>query len=176
MEAVEGFALLEASLAEVERTRPDGLSSGEILDLLGTHGVVLSEATLRKYVQLGLLPRSVRVGRKGKHKGSRGLYPVEVLRRVLFIKACMAESYTIEEIKQRLVFLSLDIDKLEADIRAVLSRVKTQEVTEIHGKSAKAAELSVIQRVGRELIARLRKLDRGLRDRSVGRLDSGNAA
>ena len=32
-----------------------------------------SEATLRKYVQLGLLPRSVRVGRKGKHQGSQGI-------------------------------------------------------------------------------------------------------
>ena len=45
-------------------------------------GVRLSEATFRKYVQAGLLPRSKRVGRKGKHRGSQGLYPVEAVRRI----------------------------------------------------------------------------------------------
>lgn len=83
----DALGLLEASLRELERTRPDGLTSAEILDLLATSGMSFSEATLRKYVQIGLLPRSVRVGQKGKHLGSRGLYPTEVVRRIALIKA-----------------------------------------------------------------------------------------
>ena len=64
-------------LAEIERSRPQGLTSRQIVDLFETRGIRFSEATLRKYVQLGLLPRSVRVGRKGKHRGSCGLYPAQ---------------------------------------------------------------------------------------------------
>ena len=66
----------EAELAELERE-----PRGGPLDPAGRRrcsprrGEPLSEATFRKYVQLGLLPRSVRVGRKGKHRGSQGLYP-----------------------------------------------------------------------------------------------------
>jgi len=37
-----------------------------LLDVFPPRGIRFSEATLRKYVQLGLLPRSVRVGQKGK--------------------------------------------------------------------------------------------------------------
>ena len=75
----------------LERKYAAGLSSVEILDVFASHDVALSEATLRKYVQLGLLPRSVRVGRKGKHQGSQGVYPVSVIRQILRIKQMMAE-------------------------------------------------------------------------------------
>ena len=47
----------------------------QIVEAFTDAGVRLSEATFRKWVQLGLLPRSRRVGRKGKHQGSLGLYP-----------------------------------------------------------------------------------------------------
>jgi len=165
----EAFAEFERSLLEVERTRPEGLTSGEILELLRGSGMHVSEATLRKYVQIGLLPRSVRVGQKGKHLGSRGLYPTEVVRRIALIKALMAERYTIEDIKQRLLFLSVDIDKLEASIRSVLSKIR--EGAEMGGaggdtiallsqRKGGRAEVRAIERLGRELIVRLRKLDR----------------
>jgi len=165
----EAFAEFEASLLEIERTRPEGLTSGEILELLRASGMHVSEATLRKYVQIGLLPRSVRVGQKGKHLGSRGLYPTEVVRRIALIKALMAERYTIEDIKRRLLFLSVDIDKLESSIRAMLTKIR--EGAEIGGAGAGSvallserkggrAELRAIERLGRELIQRLRKLDR----------------
>ena len=52
-------------LDRIEREHPHGISSAEILDTLAAHDIKFSEATLRKYVQLGLLPRSVRVGKKG---------------------------------------------------------------------------------------------------------------
>ena len=63
----------ERELLEIERTWPNGLTSRQIVDVFETRGIRFSEATLRKYVQLGLLPRSVRVGRKGKHRGSCGM-------------------------------------------------------------------------------------------------------
>jgi hypothetical protein len=47
-------------------------------------------------VQLGLLPRSKRVGEKGKHRGSRGIYPVEVIRRIDEIRRAMNEGETLE--------------------------------------------------------------------------------
>lgn|GEM_PF-430062 len=175
------LAALESSLIQVEAARPDGLTSGEILDILGRHGVSVSEATLRKYVQLGLLPRSVRVGTKGKHRGSRGLYPTEVVRRIALIKTLMAERYTIEEIRRRLVFLSVDIDKLEAGIKAVLTKIRqSAEATAslvsggaasgggprsgklalLHGRPR--SDVGAIERLGRELLQRLRRLDQEL--------------
>ena len=100
-------------LLQLERAHPDGLTSVEILDLFARHGVAFSEASLRKYVQLGLLPRSVRVGRKGKHQGSQGMYPVGVVRQILRIKQMMAESYTIEQIQKEFLFMRSDIEQLE---------------------------------------------------------------
>jgi DNA-binding transcriptional MerR regulator len=160
--------LLEARLTRLERARPEGLTSAEILQILAEHGVQVSEATLRKYVQLGLLPRSVRVGRKGKHLGSRGLYPTEVVRRIALIKALMAERATMDEIRRRLAFLSVDIDKLEASIQAVLTKVRqhaggssADNVASIDGR--RRSEIRTIERFGRELIERLRRLDARLR-------------
>jgi len=63
-------------LARIESEFARGLSAGAIVEIFRPKGVRLSEATFRKYVQTGLLPRSRRVGRKGKHRGSHGLYPV----------------------------------------------------------------------------------------------------
>src|SRR5437762_5872552 len=91
--------LEEEELAEIERAYPQGLTSRQIVDLFETRGIRFSEATLRKYVQLGLLPRSVRVGRKGKHRGSCGLYPANVIRRVNLVKGMMAEDRTLEQIQ-----------------------------------------------------------------------------
>jgi hypothetical protein len=85
----------EATLSQIERSHARGLTSAEILDVFARHDIALSEATLRKYVQLGLLPRSVRVGKKGKHQGSQGVYPVGVVRQIVLIKQMMAESFTI---------------------------------------------------------------------------------
>ena len=54
----------DGTLVNLERQYASGLTSGDLIDVCASHGIQLSEATLRKYVQLGLLPRSVRVGRK----------------------------------------------------------------------------------------------------------------
>jgi len=111
----------EDELAEIERSWPDGLTSRQIVDLFETRGIRFSEATLRKYVQLGLLPRSVRVGRKGKHRGSCGLYPANVVRRVNLVKELMAENLTIEEIQRSFTRFKEEIDTLDKGLRDLIA-------------------------------------------------------
>src|SRR5574342_178180 len=72
------YLLAPPEIARVERERALGITSREVVRLFEDKGARFSEATFRKYVQAGLLPRSRRVGRKGKHTGSTGLYPVAV--------------------------------------------------------------------------------------------------
>lgn len=97
-----GDPLAEQSFDAIAAANPEGLSAAQIVEVFLDRGVKLSEATFRKWVQLGLLPRSRRVGRKGKHQGSRGLYPASALRRIAAIKRLMAENLTIEDIQRAL--------------------------------------------------------------------------
>jgi DNA-binding transcriptional MerR regulator len=106
-------ALTEAQLREIEVANPEGLTSAELVSAFAQREVKFSEATLRKYVQLGLVPRSRRVGRKGKHLGSRGVYPVRAVRRINTIKRLMAERFTIEEIQQRFLTFKDHIETLD---------------------------------------------------------------
>src|SRR5512140_349998 len=94
------FLLRRVELARLERERAGGVTSREVVGVFQARGARLSAATFRKYVQLGLLPRSRRIGRKGKHTGSKGLYPVAVLRRIDLIKRMMAEGLTLEDVRE----------------------------------------------------------------------------
>ena len=96
-----GALLSEKELQQIEKSYVQGITASEVVDIFISRGIRFSEATFRKYVQQGLLPRSRRVGRKGKYRGSLGMYPVKAVRRVNNIKELMLERYTIEEIKQR---------------------------------------------------------------------------
>jgi DNA-binding transcriptional MerR regulator len=119
--AVSSGLLSEQELLEIERQSPGGLSSRQIVDVFKNRGIRFSEATLRKYVQLGLLPRSIRVGQKGKHQGSRGIYPSNVIRRVNTVKGLMAENLTIEEIQRSFVKFRDEIDGIEKSVRSLFS-------------------------------------------------------
>jgi len=81
-----------------EEAHSGGATSIEMIAALAQVGLRISEATLRKYIQMGLLPRSRRVGTKGKHKGSWGLYPSWTIRQVLEIKKLLSEGRTLGEI------------------------------------------------------------------------------
>src|SRR5512133_4225103 len=105
--------LADTEIDRVERERAAGISSAEVVRLFESKGARLSAATFRKYVQAGLLPRSRRVGRKGKHTGSTGLYPVSVVRRVAVIKRMMAEGYTIEDIRGSYVTVRNRLEDVE---------------------------------------------------------------
>jgi DNA-binding transcriptional MerR regulator len=92
---------------------PQGVSAGQIVEFFEPRGVKLAQATFRKYVQLGLLPRSRRVGEKGKHRGSRGLYPAAAVRRIHLIKSLMDEGMTLEDIRRSFVFFRGQLDGVE---------------------------------------------------------------
>src|SRR5687767_11072551 len=99
------------------------MSVQQIVEVLGAVGERLTEATFRKYVQLGLLPRSVRVGKKGKHRGSQGLYPATCVRQVQLIRRLMQQGFTIEEIQTRFLFLRGDLDALRGQLERVLTQL-----------------------------------------------------
>ena len=151
----------DSVLMSLERQYEAGLTSGALIDVCGAHGIALSEATLRKYVQLGLLPRSTRVGRKGKHQGSRGLYPVRAIRQLLLIKEMMAESYTIEEIRRDFLFVRTDIELLEQTLGCIfkaLGRVLEQRRQQ-HDAPLLGREVGEVRRQGRQLVSRLVSLE-----------------
>jgi DNA-binding transcriptional MerR regulator len=147
----------ETTLSQLERNYAAGLTSVEILDVFASHDVALSEATLRKWVQLGLLPRSVRVGRKGKHQGSQGMYPVSVVRSILRIKQMMAESYTIEQIQREFLFIRNDVELLEQMLSRIFKKLDGVLKERKQERSAQAVHRDVLDARGisKDLMARL---------------------
>jgi len=162
------FGIDEAMLIRIEREHAAGLSSAEILDVFAVHGIQLSEATLRKYVQLGLLPRSVRVGRKGKHQGSQGVYPVQVVREILRIKEMMARSFTIEQIQREVLFMRSDLQLLESTLISIFDKVdivlkrRKREGT----VQAVAREVGDARALSKDLMGRLAAIEAKLVSRS----------
>jgi hypothetical protein len=159
----------DTTLSRIERESSGGLTSAEILDLFATSGVHLTEATLRKYVQLGLLPRSVRVGRKGKHQGSQGVYPVSVVRQILRIKEMMADNYTIEQIKRDVLFMRSDIQALEQTLDSIfntLGRVMKERRGEPYAQTV-ARDVEGARAISRDLILRLGSIESRLSVRST---------
>lgn len=142
-------------IERIERQYPSGLPAKAIVDVFAPKGVALSEATFRKYVQAGLLPRSKRVGRKGKHRGSQGLYPVESIRRINAIKKMMAEGMTLEEIRRSFVFFKNHIDQVERSLDEVLDGYAEQLAGRSFGSDARrdlARRLDELRRRSEELL------------------------
>jgi hypothetical protein len=107
-------------LSRIEREHGEGLTSEQIVDLFTRRNLRFTEATLRKYVQLGLLPRSRRVAIAGAQRGSQGLYPATVVRRIQHLKQLLAH-YTIEEIQKEFLFVRGDIEELSEALERVFS-------------------------------------------------------
>ncbi len=151
----------ERTLSAIERQSPGGLTSAEILDLFARHGLALSEATLRKYVQLGLLPRSVRVGRKGKHQGSQGIYPVSVVRQIVSIKRMMAEDMTIERIAREFLFIRNDVAELERTLSEIFTKLEDVLREKKSDRGAQAVQRDVVaaRAQSRDLVARLEAIE-----------------
>src|SRR5205809_7473752 len=112
-----------AELERIERERAGGITSREVVRLFEGKGAKLSEASFRKYVQQGLLPRSRRVGRKGKHRGSLGVYPAKTLRRINEVKQLMSDGYTIEEIQRELLVYADLVDGVGEGLTALWARL-----------------------------------------------------
>ncbi|MCG5054322.1 MAG: MerR family transcriptional regulator [Myxococcales bacterium] len=165
----------EPELQEIERTWPNGLSSRQLVDVFESRGVRFSEATLRKYVQLGLLPRSTRIGRKGKHKGSLGIYPPNVVRRVNVVKKMMADNHTIEEIQRAFVRFKDEIDAVEMGLRALIAGMEREARDANLSASRRQAlekEIHEARKAAADLVRRIADLEQRL---SMPEEDSGPA-
>lgn len=158
-------------LAQIEQQLGDGVSVRQVVELFQERGVRFSEATFRKYVQSGLLPRSRRVGHKGKHRGSRGLYPPAVIRRINAIKAMMAEGMTLEEIRGSFLSLRGELDDLEETVE----RIVAQLTRALSGAVAPAAERTRLRTELRRSREEARRLTRSL-ERLGSRIAAARAA
>src|SRR5687768_17031355 len=115
--------LNSAEVKRLERRYADGISSAACVEIFKQKGERFSEATLRKYVQLGLLPKSRRVGSRGRHRGSSGLYPVVIVRQINEIKAALEAGGTLEDIRDSRVGLAGELEVLERAAKQLLERM-----------------------------------------------------
>jgi hypothetical protein len=158
-----GALLSDEDLSAIEKANPEGLSSAQVVEVFRARGVKLSEATFRKYVQLGLLPRSRRVGRKGKHQGSMGLYPATTVRRINAVKQMMAESYTIEEIQRSFLRFKDEIEALErglADLFNGFQRELRAPEFDPQRRKSLGREIDDARKIADDLVGRIETLER----------------
>ncbi|MCB9591249.1 MAG: hypothetical protein H6719_00840 [Sandaracinaceae bacterium] len=134
----------------------------QIVEVFVGRGGRLTEATFRKYVQVGLLPRSVRVARKGKRRGSQGLYPATVVRQIDEIRRLMAQGHTMEEIQREFLFIRGDIEELSRNlekIEAAIQRVIASRGADENDELAER-QLAEATAMGRELVGRLEAIEK----------------
>lgn len=159
VEAREARGHLTADdLRQLEELHGEGITAVQIVDAFVSRGIRFSEASFRKYVQQGLLPRSRRVGRKGKNKGSLGVYPAKTVRRINELKRLMGEGYTIEEIQaQFLQFTDLveNVDEAVTELVARLDEGVASERLDPQARRALAKDLAEVRRQAGELVERL---------------------
>ena len=151
----------EDDLARLEREHPLGVSSEEIIAYFTRKNVKLTEATLRKYIQLDLLPRSRRVGLKGKHRGSQGMYPATVIRRIQRLKAMMLD-YTIEQIQREFLFVRGDVEDLERTLERIFSILSSAAKSPRDGDTSARfvnRELTDARNLASELVAKITSVE-----------------
>ena len=134
----------------LETEHPQGISALQIVDFFVPRGVKLAQATFRKYVQLGLLPRSRRVGEKGKHRGSKGLYPASAARRIHVIKSLMDEGMTLEDIRHSFIFFRGQLDGVERSLDELFSALEKAIAEKQELKPSRRRELERLLAEGRK--------------------------
>ena len=162
---VEPRAWTEEELEAIEQAHVDGMSVQQIVEAFTARGARLSEATFRKYVQLGLLPRSVRVGRKGKHRGSQGLYPATAVRQIDHIRRLMHQGFTMEEIQKEFLFVRGDINALSRQLKRVYHAIEEAVQDQARDPADEAgvvAALNEARELGKELVHKLEDIERRL--------------
>jgi hypothetical protein len=149
------MALLSASeLKRIEHRYAEGIDSGAVVQIFQKKGERFSEPSLRKYVQLKLLPTSRRVGTQGRHRGSSGLYPVVVVRLINDIKKALQQGATLDELRYGRVGV---LGELQALVRASEAAVdRLREATQHQERKKRAA-------LRKELEGRARSLNKELR-------------
>jgi DNA-binding transcriptional MerR regulator len=154
--------LSEAQIREIEAENAGGLTSQDLVRVFNDRRVRFSEANLRRYVQLGLVPRSRRIGQKGMHQGSHGLYPVRSVRRINLIKKLMAERYSLEEIQQKFLAFQDDIEVLDEASEKLLESFEGRIAEQPAGprRDRLFVELESVKRAAKDLLEAVQRLER----------------
>ena len=153
--------LTEEQLRAIETQSPEGLTAVQIVAAFTRHNIKFSEASFRKYVQQGLLPRSRRIGRKGKHKGSLGVYPVKTIRRINDVKQLMLEGYTIEEIQGQILLYTDLIEGVDEQLAQLWRKLDNDAVRlDAPARRDVTKEMSEARRTGEALVEKLREIAR----------------
>lgn len=152
----------EEELSAIERENADGMTVQRIVEAFAARGDRLTEATFRKYVQLGLLPRSRRVARGGKKRGSQGLYPASVVRQIDEIRRLMSAGYTMDEIQRDFLFIRGDIDSMRRQLDRIVASI--EEAMAARAGEAELDELgshdvAAVKELGRQLLSRLERIE-----------------
>ena len=116
--------LTDAEIRRIETKYCEGITSAAVVKIFKGKGQRFSEATLRKYVQLGLLPTSRRVGIKGKHRGSSGLYPAATVRLANDIKRALDQGQSLEDIGLSTIGLKSEVQMLHRSIEQVFGKLQ----------------------------------------------------
>lgn len=157
--------LQDSELDEIERLHPDGMTLAQVIETFASRDMHLSEATFRKYVQFGLLGRSRRVGRKGKHQGSLGLYPATTVRRVNAIKQMMAANYTIEDIQRSFLRFTDEIEVLQRGLTQLLAGFENELARgsfPAERRRGLSREIQSVRKLAEEVVGRVESLERQL--------------
>jgi hypothetical protein len=159
--AARSSLLREEELRAIETTYADGLTAVQVVDSFTSRGIKFSEASFRKYVQQGLLPRSRRIGRKGKHKGSLGVYPAKTVRRINDVKQLMVEGYTIEEIQGQFLLYTDLVEGVDENLVELCSRLERDaERLDAPLRRDVTKDLGEARKDGDQLVKRLKELTR----------------
>jgi len=151
----------EEQLRAIETAHADGLTAVQIVDAFTSRGIKFSEASFRKYVQQNLLPRSKRVGRKGKHKGSLGVYPAKTIRRINAVKQLMIDGYTIEEIQGQFLLYTDLVEGVDEHLTQLWARLATDsQRLDPSTRASVHKDLEKAKRDGDGLVKQLEELAR----------------
>lgn len=167
----------EEELRAIEGVYETGITAVQIVEVFTARGIKFSEASFRKYVQQGLLPRSKRVGRKGKHRGSLGVYPAKTIRRINTVKQLMSDGHTIEEIQGQFLLYTDLAEGVHEHLTELATRLAA-DIAKLEPALRKSLEkeLSEVRRDGDRLAEKLDELTRKVAAPKTDRLRLAGAA
>jgi DNA-binding transcriptional MerR regulator len=169
--------LKDEELRAIEGVYAEGVTAVQIVEVFTARGIKFSEASFRKYVQQGLLPRSRRVGRKGKHRGSLGVYPAKTIRRINTVKQLMADGHTIEEIQGQFLLYTDLAEGVAEHLTELTNRLATDLAkSDVPNKKALERELLDARRDGDRVVEKLTELTRKVAAPRTDRLRLAGAA
>lgn len=157
--------LTDAQLLHLESQHRDGFTSSQLVAAFLDRGVHFTEANLRRYVQLGLVPRSKRVKTAGRAQGSRGVYPIRALRRINRIKSLLGEHrYTLEEIQARYLTFQDGIETVDESLTELIGRF-SDKISDMPDKPQTLrlrAELDTVRKLATEMVKAVTDLEQML--------------